>query len=169
MKKRSTSFKTDLKMAGDIRHPLLIRKDRSRLMRTVGFLLWPIMGRNGFVDRWWTTLRLPLWRAPVIYYPRLENSPGSSPVKEHEMIHAKDFEPWYGPWRMGFLFLLPVWGRWVIEREAYLLDIINGRHSPESASEMIWRFYGWPWPRKWMRRWFEGQLETKTPRRGTDK
>jgi len=35
----------------------------------------------------------------------------------------------------------------------YLVNIKNGR-SIEACVEALWK-YGWPWPKKWMRSWFE--------------
>lgn len=52
------------------------------------------------------------------------------------------------------------WGRWVIEREAYLTNVLAAL--PHDRAEEIdfivdtlWRDYGFAWPRAWMREWFE--------------
>ncbi len=79
------------------------------------------------------------------------------------------------PWRQASwlsiveaIALLPLsvglaYFRWRIERAAYMVQV---RASPrpetiEHVVSVIWTGYLWAWPRPWMRRWFERQLEGK--------
>lgn len=130
-----------------------VRKDRSRLMRALAWVLAPLLGgREAFLTRWWTTL------GSTIYYPIGVGDPAGHRMVEHEAVHARQFHRW-GWCVMVALYLLVPGGRWLIEREAYLLDVLSGRLTPEQAAAHIWRYYLWPWPRCWMRRWFEEKIK----------
>ena len=56
-------------------------------------------------------------------------------------------------------------GRWRIEGEAYLVNIIateDGQRETEVERivNVLWDGYGWTWPKPWMRRWFGRALAT---------
>src|SRR5690606_9052076 len=98
-----------------------------------------------------------------ITYPDKISAPAESPTLPHELVHARQFATWWGPWLLPLLAaLLPLptllSGRWFIERHAYLQDIRAGRRTVEAAVQTLWRDYGWCWPRSLMRRWFEREL-----------
>lgn len=118
--------------------------------------LWP-----AFTVSFWTTVRWPFGVAQILY-PSVVSDPQSarwSVVVGHELVHVDQMA---GPWgllRTYLLFaLLPLpvlfSGRWFLEREAFLVDVRAGRGVGEIV-DMLWRYYGWPWPPALMRRWFE--------------
>lgn len=157
-----------------------VSKDDSWLMRACGALLGALVAvlrmnsalgqqaRDGFIERFWTTLRLPFC-APRVYVPTYAwstiTSSRHSDIIRHELVHVRDFAPWYGPFLMALLFVFPLpvlfSGRWFIERHAYLGDILAGEVTAAEAAEMLWEYYLWPWPRPWMQRWFEKQMELR--------
>jgi hypothetical protein len=116
---------------------------------------------------WWSTIRFPLQRATRIYHPRGidPHDPRHAGTLVHEMVHVeRQWSRWWGPWIVPILYLLlplPVLmsGRWWIERPAYLADIRAGRMTIDRAIEVLQTQYWRPWPRAWMRRWFERQLQ----------
>lgn len=67
------------------------------------------------------------------------------------------------------ILLLPfsfglAWGRWRIEREAYLvsLKLTPEVQRPAALTRIVatlWNDYGWVWPRKWMRAWFSEAMK----------
>jgi len=136
----------------------VIRKSDSRLMRIFASFLG-----KAFLDNSWTTYRMPFCNA-VIACPDSEMFPALQlSILAHERIHVAQFAPWYGPLKMAIfatIFPLPTLfsGRWFIERAAYLHDIKTGRLTLDAAVTILWRGYGYPWPRRWMRRWFERKL-----------
>jgi hypothetical protein len=147
-----------LEAAGKLR---FVPKDQSWLMRQIG-RLWP-----QFITVWWTTLRVP-FRPAVIYHPPKQRRGTHWKTIWHELRHVEQFEPWYGPLWMAFLFVAPPFvlfsGRWFIERSAYLRDVLLGTRSPENAASTLWRYYGWPWPPALMRAWFHKHLEESRKR-----
>lgn len=75
--------------------------------------------------------------------------------------------PWLGLAFIGALavLLLPLsiglaYGRWCIERQAYLVNIRVRTDPAERLRtidwivETLWKNYMWTWPRAWARRWF---------------
>lgn len=138
---------------------VLVPKALSPLMRALALVL----GR-GFLTDFWTTWRAPFQRSVRIGYPDTVTHPEEyAGVIVHELVHAAQFRPWWGPlWVALLAALLPLpvlfSGRWFVERHAYLLDIRDGRHSVDGAVYLLWHRYGWAWPPGLMRRWFERQL-----------
>lgn len=160
---------TSAAMPNDIRVQLvhlrcsLVPKAASRLMLALGWLLAVTRINRTFADSFWTTIRLPGWRHVVIYYPTAVDDPCAVRfhwILRHELVHAKQLRPWWGPWWVGLLYFavpLPALlsGRWFVERPAYLKDIAAGKHTPRSAAQALWGGYLWAWPRRWMLAWFE--------------
>ena len=142
-------------------HVRFIRKDHSFVMRLIGVF------SPRFMTDFWTTWRWPFGQ-PTIYYPndnrgKIINPARYPEILEHEGVHVKQQEPWFGPWvtlALAAFFPLPIiWsGRWFIERPAYLNDIRRGRLSVEQAIDILWNSYGWCWPRPLMRVWFTKEL-----------
>jgi hypothetical protein len=135
---------------------LLSKKD-SLPMRFVRMFLWSF-------DSFWTTYRLPFCKPVIAYPPRVVDPTIWEKILLHELVHVEQFRPWYGPLKMALLaaiFPLPILfsGRWHIERDAYLQDIRIGRLTTDEAVDSLWYGYMWPWPRPWMRRWFQDRLE----------
>lgn len=132
-----------------------VRKDRSLLMHCLGWVLRPLLG-NTFMTSWWTTL------GSTIYYPITVQDPAQHHLVEHESVHAWQFRRWGWCAMVALTLLVPLpvlfSGRWFVERRAYLVDILGGHCTIEGAVNMLWQSYAWPWPRPWMRRWFEGQI-----------
>jgi hypothetical protein len=136
----------------------LLPKRGSPLMSIIAALLRPL-GLREFMARYWTTL------GRVIYYPTAVEDPRAYPqVIEHELVHVRQWARW-GPWLWLSYLLLPLpfglaWFRWRWEREAYLPEVLSASSAAErerviqQLSETLWRGYGWPWPRRWMRSWF---------------
>lgn len=106
-----------------------------------------------------TTMRFPFCRA-VIAWPDREGLGQPLWLLHHERVHVDQFE---GPWGLIKTYLLytllplPVLfsGRWFVEREAFLVDIRAGVKTPQSAADMLWASYLFPWPKSWMVAWFE--------------
>lgn len=147
----------------------LLPKHGSRAMRVAALLL-RALGSRDFMDRYWTTV------GRTVYYPACVHDPHAHPdVLAHELVHVRQWERW-GVLLWASYLLLPLpfglaWFRWRWEREAYLVQI---ERAPDRAREIdrvvntLWSGYGWPWPRTWMRRWFERaaareRYETRTP------
>lgn len=112
---------------------------------------------------WWVTYRLPFQKYVRITYPDGTVNPELHPYVSHEIIHAKKFGTWWGPWVIPpliLLFPLPILfsSRWWLERRAYLDDIKLGKHDIESVVYTLWNYYGWCWPRSLMARWFIKQM-----------
>lgn len=65
------------------------------------------------------------------------------------------------------VLLLPLsaglaWGRWFIEREAYMVQISrssNPRARAERVVTTLWNSYLFPWPKAWMRAWFWDRID----------
>lgn len=117
-----------------------------------------------FMERFWTTYRLPGQKHVTIAHPKGVKRPEDYPkTVAHELVHAEQFRPWWGPWKLAalyFFFPLPVLfsGRWFVERPAYLQDIRSRRLTLDDCVHMLWRNYGYPWPRSLMRRWFKKEV-----------
>jgi hypothetical protein len=139
----------------------LVRKADSRLMQACAVLLRPI-GNHVFMQHYWTTI------GRTIYYPACVADPLAHPiVLEHELVHVRQWQRWGVLMWLSYL-LLPVpfglcWFRFRWEREAYLVELA---HAPDREREItrivdaLWYGYGFPWPRRWMRRWFERATAT---------
>jgi hypothetical protein len=142
-------------------------KRDSRLMRFLAALMF---WNRRFMSSYWTTI------GNTIYYPS-----GVSDLKDkrlaqtigHEMMHVAQFE------RLGMLtmfclyvlFPLPILfsGRWFIEREPYLADLIAAGHKHgfpsarrdadiDAVVDTLWRGYLMPWPKRSMEFWFKKNL-----------
>jgi len=124
-------------------------------------ILWLI------VPKWmWMTYRLPFQKAVRVTYPVKVVDPYAKKydrIRSHEFIHAQMCAKWWGPWVtpiLASIFPLPIIfsGRWYLERRAYLADIRSAHHTVDSAVNILWRHYWWPWPKPLMRRWFIREL-----------
>jgi len=135
---------------------------RSGLTRAFARLL-RLLGNRRFLEEYWITL------GRTVHYPASVRDPYQHPqVIEHELVHVRQWERWGVLLWISYLFLpLPfglAWFRWRWEREAYLGDLERRLDPAERALavdevvESLWVGYGWPWPRRWMKRWFERQL-----------
>lgn len=151
------------------------RKDRSRLMRAIGWLLG-LFGVD-FMDGFWTTVNRTIYLPTSAPLPDPQAWPtrGASEnarldvrllaylernrsVVEHEFHHVLQWERWLVLYSLSYL-LLPVpvlfaWCRWYWERGPNLYQIQNYGKDVDRAVEVLWRAYAMPWPRCWMRRWF---------------
>lgn len=136
----------------------LICKSESKLMRFTDKFL-SLFGTKDFMSKFWTTYRLPFGKA-VITYPVNETNPlECKSILEHELIHVKQMETWRGLLLTALfvsLFPLPIFfsGRWFIERNAYLYNIIHHNYEIEWVVNTLWNGYGWCWPRPLMKKWF---------------
>jgi hypothetical protein len=137
----------------------VVRKDKSRLMRALGWLFKRTTGYD-FMGRAWTTISFRTIYAPT--HVDLDNLDAyESPIR-HELVHVQQIFNWWVLFHIAYL-LLPVpvlfaWGRWYFERSAYLVQIREFGRDPDEVVETLWRVYLWPWPRPWMRAWFAKQL-----------
>lgn len=137
----------------------LVPKAGSRLMRLCGVLV-RVVGNTRFLDDYFTTI------GRTIYYPTEVTDPRDHlAVLAHELVHVRQWERWRVLFSVSYL-LLPVpvllaWCRWRWEREAYLIQLREAE-DPDAAIawavERLWSDYAWPWPRRWMRRWFHRAL-----------
>ena len=141
----------------------LIQKSSSRLMRLIGFFYPP------FVTNLWTTI------GNKIYYPDTTDSPlalRNYPIIEHEMVHVRQYNE-YGVPLFLFLYLffpLPCffsYFRWKFEREAYFKANIKKKEDIDRVVESLRTHYLYPWPQRWMRKWFTEQLERRTNERNS--
>lgn len=142
----TASIVLDLKAAG-----VRVRsKSTSRLMCLLGAFLGPYFMRGS-----WTTISGRTIWAPVT--AALDKLGVYETIIRHELVHIQQARRLPVLWQLSYLLLpLPIglaWWRWRWEREAYLVDIRAGREI-EEVVDTLWRRYGWPWPRAWMRRWF---------------
>lgn len=120
-----------------------------------------------FMERFWTT------SGHTIFVPsRYDNDPDwgyadwqerHSTLIDHELTHIQQYER-LGAILYTFLYLFPpclfAWGRWRLEREAYLVNIQRAPKSErlyviERIVESLWTNYFWTWPKSWMRKWFQ--------------
>ena len=103
---------------------------------------------------YWTTV------GETVYYPTTVQDPTVHiKVLEHEQIHIDQYKKYTTPLFLSLYLLLPLpillsYFRWKFEREAYLVEIRAGAPI-EAVVDILWNGYGWPWPRVWMRKWFE--------------
>lgn len=149
----------------------IAKKSESKLMRFLAFILKPIT--PDFMRDFWTTWPFnetiyvptkydfdPDWGMPTWEKRHRE-------VLEHESVHIEQAKRWTVPIfaLMYLVFPMPIlfaWGRWRIERDAYLTQL---RASTDKAAtiewivDTLWHSYAWTWPRAWMRRWFNNQAE----------
>ena len=136
----------------------LIRKDKYWLSNIIN-KIFPRF------DNFYTTFRFPFCKAVITYPTTIEDPMKYRQVLKHELVHVKQFKPWYGPLFVSLLYILfplPVFfsGRWLIERDAYLVSIKEKEYSVAQAVYTLWYSYFYPWPRSWMTRWFEKKLNT---------
>lgn len=133
----------------------IVSREKSWLMRAIGWFLSITHINSKFMTSYFTTI------GRTIYAPNFLNVDEYFRVHantfEHEFVHIKQREKWGLLYDISYIFL-PVpfglaWFRWRWEREAYLTNIKNG----DSIDWVVQSLsnYGWPWPKKWMRRWFE--------------
>ena len=132
----------------------MILKPRSSFWLT-RFLNW--FGGNNYI----TTI------GDTVYYPdhiKFDvNSKYFQQLLDHELVHVKQYEK-YGV--LGFLLLyalipFPVlfsYFRWKFEREAYMIDIKNGRLTIEEVVDILWYGYVIPWPKPCMRKWLKNAV-----------
>lgn len=133
----------------------LVEKSQSWLLRSIGWFLCVTGINKRFMDDYFTTI------GRTIYYPKVF-SPDTDLYRyrstfEHELVHVAQFERFWHLYSLTYV-LLPIpfglaWFRWRWEREAYQVNRRNGRTVDECV-EALWQ-YGWPWPKSWMRKWFE--------------
>lgn len=104
----------------------------------------------------WTTTLNTIWLPLGSTQDRLREAVKMQmPVVRHELVHVEQ-------WRsLGVLFwigyCLPYF-RWRFERVAYKIQIEEGVFTPEQVADILWRNYLWPWPRRWMVKWFYKHL-----------
>ena len=141
-----------------------MRKDKSVLMKLISIIIWPL--NREFMD-FWTTIGIK-WKQWIFYPAKIEDPMVDryAGVREHEGMHCAQFAK-YGLLLMGIaytIFPLPfLWsGRWWIERGPYLNDIRNGRRSVESAADVLWKYYGYPYSKAKMIKWFNDNLDAKS-------
>ena len=162
-----------------------VKKSDSMFMKFLGLFLgrrfrqyfWTTLGTTVYVpsrhdgDRDWGT---ELWVRR------------NRKVIEHEKVHVEQFRK-YG-WLLMillyigpapfFLMLIPLfpplfivltlltiplsttlaWGRWFIEREAFLTQIHN-ESGAKWAADLLWNDYFFTWPPLWSENWFMDRIE----------
>jgi hypothetical protein len=147
---------TDLERELSVQRVRLIAKRDSRLMSVLAVLL-RLVGTRGFNERFWTTL------GRTIYYPISVRDPYAHPeILAHELVHVRQWERWgVLLWISYVLLPLPIglaWFRFRWEREAYLVQIAGAADREREIDrivDVLWFGYARPWPRSWMRRWFQ--------------
>ena len=141
-------------------------KADSWLMRAIGWLLG-LFGID-FMGRFWTTISPGVIWAPV--GANLSRLDVYATTIRHELVHREQMLRWkrWGWWLGVFLWqvsylLFPVpfffaYFRWRCEREAYLVNLSEGRATVDGVVQTLWRNYGFCWPKSLMRKWFEREL-----------
>lgn len=147
-----------LKLLLDTAGIRVIKKSESKLMRFIGFF------SKKFMTEWWTTYRVPFGAATITYPDDIDNPYRYRNVIMHEVVHCNQFKPWYGPiWMLLLETVIPLpvlfSGRWFVERQAYLRDILTGCSHIEESVDTLWGSYGWVWPKPLMRRWLERKFK----------
>jgi hypothetical protein len=127
-------------------------KRGSPLMAVLSYLFpW----RAWFLRSAWTTIGRTIY-APVWVDVEGNLEPYRT-IIGHELVHVAQWRRWWVLLWLGYLLLpLPVglaWCRWAAEREACLVQLRAGADI-DAIVDVLWRRYGWPWPRCLMRRWF---------------
>lgn len=142
----------------------LIRKDKSKWMKIYSWLLG-LIGVKDYMTRYWTTA------GNSVYYPtNLQETPDISffkkfyPTLMHELEHVKQKDKYtlVGFTLLYALFPVPIffaYFRWKSEREAYMHNIRAGRTIEQSVNSLWSAAYFWPWPKSWMRKWFEKEVK----------
>ncbi len=134
---------------------ITVRSKRdSALMKFISFFI----GKK-FLTNFWTTIGPNTIWAPIdtsILDPAQWAE--AKTVIEHELVHTRQARSLPVLWQLAYLlFPLPflfAWGRWASERAAYLVNLEAGTHTVEQVVDILWRHYGWCWPKPLMRRWF---------------
>ena len=147
----------------------LAKKSDSRLMRALAFILKPIV--PDFMRDFWTTIGSTIY-VPTAYdadtdWGSIAWEKRHRTVLAHEAVHmeqAKRLTPVIFT-LMYLVFPVPVlfaWGRWRLEREAYLVQLKaseNRAATIEWIISTLWTNYAFCWPKPWMRAWFEREAE----------
>lgn len=147
----------------------LVPKAESRVMRALGAVLGPLLGRGVFVRSVTTTLGQKVYTPSV--WPSLPESERCG-ILRHERVHLRQMRR-YGvlPFVLAYtLFPLPVglaWCRARLEAEAYeeSMRVVAEESGPEALNDGYRDFlvgllsgpaYGWAWPFKGaLRRWYD--------------
>lgn len=139
----------------ELQHRVFLRSKRHCWWaRWIGFF-WP-----AFQYRWWTTVRFPFCRG-VIAYPIGVAPMGDAwrHVRQHELAHVRQQRGLRLYWTALLYFVLPLpilfSGRWFVEREPYLREIVIGRRTVDQVVDILWKSYVYPWPRFLMRKWLQ--------------
>jgi len=140
----------------------LISKKDSLFMKIVGKILFFIT--PNFMEDFFTTARLPFQKGAIYYPTKVADPMRYGHVLEHELQHVGQQKTSLGLFKsaLAMIFPLPILfsGRWFyIERDPYLNDIKKGRITVEKAVSRLWHSYFFPFPRYFMRRWFEKKLK----------
>ena len=134
-----------------------VKKSDSALMKFIGFF-YP-----AFMTNLWTTI------GDTIYYPVDVKSPLAIkyyPIVRHEVVHIKQFKKYGLPLFLFLYLLFPLpcffsYFRWKFEREAYLHANIKTERDVDKVVDILAKYYFYPWPKKWMRKWFITELERR--------
>ena len=86
------------------------------------------------------------------YMPVLEEGKVPLSVQVHEAVHCEQWHRWGPLFVLGYA--LPYF-RARIEFAAYRAEVGRGFTTADAAADEICSaLYLWPWPRRWVRRWF---------------
>ena len=143
-----------------------VKKEKHVITNRKGKVLYNLAPRSSFWftrllnvfggKSYWTTI------GDTMYYPDdIEDPFLYKDIIMHEEIHVEQYQK-YGIFLFLFLYALvplPVffaYFRWKLEREAYMVDLESGATIEEVVNALV--AYGRPWPKSWMRKWFEKEL-----------
>ena len=134
-----------------------VKKSDSTLMKFIGFFF------PAFMTNLWTTI------GDTIYYPVTVKSPlaiKNYPIIKHEVVHIKQFKKYGVPLFLLLYLFLPLpflfsYFRWKFEREAYFHANIKTEKDIDRVVDSLAKYYLYPWPKRWMRKWFVDQLERR--------
>ncbi|MCK5616075.1 hypothetical protein KAR91_80170 [Candidatus Pacearchaeota archaeon] len=103
--------------------------------------------------RFWITI----W--DTTYYPEAIIDPMKNKrCVKHEYKHYLQWDKFGVFFPILYLFIpFPIffaYFRWLFERSAYLIDILEFNIDVERVVNVLWRKYLFVWPKCWMRKWF---------------
>lgn len=142
----------------------IVRKQDSKLMRAIAFLIKPI--NDDFMENYYTTI------GKTIYTPNEDGSVDDQTL-QHELVHIAQYNKWNILYYVSYLFLLPAvfTMRSYWEKQAYAVTIkqIYNRNpiavtKPYIKDNIINQFlsskYLWMWPfRGSMEKWYDGVVK----------
>jgi len=143
--------KEDIMTSVSLRGARLVNKRNSKFMWVLSKLLF---FNKHFMTHYWTTIGRTIYPPTTVIDPWKYHD-----TIYHELEHVDQWAKWTVLFWLSYLLLpLPIgfaWFRWKWERDGYLHNIRAGDEIEPIIQVLGSAGYGWCWPKKWMREWFE--------------